>query len=357
MDGSGPGDRTPAGGSRPPAVAALAARAREADGTPATAAAHRDVSRRALLGRAGAAVGVLAVGVAGLAVADADGADTGDPLFARELGPSGPLVAFLPGIGATTRYWELVVAPLADRARLLLVDLLGFGRSPKPWTTYSVERHVAELHRILAPAAAREPLTLVGHSLGARLAVAYAARYPEHVAQLVLVSMPYFGGGEKARRFLREKGATGWLWTHMIPFALACLLGRWLLGWAAPLLARDLPRPVAEDLNEMTWRSSTSTMWEVIYRHDLAADVARVPARIPLLCLHGDADESAPLGRMRTLQALHPDCVIRVHPGADHQLPLRHPEWVREQIASVVEGAGARAPARRSPTSPGHAPS
>ena len=292
------------------------------------------VSRRVLLKRVAASVGTLVAGVAGMAVADADRPDTGCPLFVRELGASGPHLAFLPGIGATTRYWELVVGPMADRARLLLVDLLGFGRSPKPWTTYSVERHVAELHRVLAPAAARGPLTLVGHSLGARLAVAYAAKHPEHVERLVLVSMPFFGGGERAKRYLRQRGVTGWLWTHMIPFALACLLGRRLLGWAAPLLARDVPRQVAEDLNQMTWRSSTSTMWEVIYGHDLGADVARVPAHIPLLYLHGDEDESAPLDRMRELQPLHPNCEIRVYPGADHQLPLRHPPWIRQQIAA-----------------------
>jgi pimeloyl-ACP methyl ester carboxylesterase len=306
------------------------------DSVPPTARGRR-ISRRTLVKRVAATVGALAAVVAGTAVADADRADDGRPLFTRVLGTAGPVVAFLPGIGATTRYWELVVGPLADRARLLLVDLLGFGRSPKPWTTYSVDRHVAELHRALAPAFRDGPLTLVGHSLGARLAVAYAARYPEHVSRLVLVSMPYFGGEERAKAFVRGKGADGWLWTHMIPFALACLLGRRLLGWAAPLMARDVPRAVAEDLNQMTWRSSTSTMWEVIYRHDLAADVVRLPSSMPMLCLHGDADESAPLDRMRELQILHPNCVIRVYPGADHQLPLHHSPWVRAQIASVLE--------------------
>jgi pimeloyl-ACP methyl ester carboxylesterase len=123
----------------------------------------------------------------------------------------------------------------------------------------------------------------------------------------------------------------------MVPFALACLLGPRLLGWAAPLVVREVPRPVAEALNDMTWRSSTSTMWKVIYRHDLAADVARVPERVPFLCLHGDEDESAPLEPMRGLEPLHPDCVIRVYPGADHQLPLRHPSWVRAQIAAAIQ--------------------
>lgn len=309
---------------------------RRPDARRARRARHGGTTRRGAIARIAAGVGFGAAGLAALAVADADrGGDAGRPLFTRELGSAGPTVAFLPGMGATSRYWEWVVAPLADRARLVLVDLLGFGRSPKPWTTYSVERHLTELHRVLG---GRGPLTLVGHSLGARLAVAYAARYPAEVERLVLVSMPYFGGGEKAKRYLRDKGATGWLWTHMVPFALACLLGRRLLGWAAPLLVRDVPRPVAEDLNDMTWRSSTSTMWEVIYRHDLAADVARVPAAIPFLCLHGDEDESAPLRRMRELVPLHPNCVVEVLPGADHQLPLRHPAWVRDRIAEAARG-------------------
>ena len=110
---------------------------------------------------------------------------------------------------------------------------------------------------MLAPRAVGGPVTLVGHSLGARLAVAYAARYPRDVARLVLVSLPYFGDEEQAKQFIRSRHSSGWLWTHMIPFALSCLLGRRLLGWASPLLAGVVPRAVAEDLNQMTWRSSS----------------------------------------------------------------------------------------------------
>jgi len=73
----------------------------------------------------------------------------GPLLYHKELGTSGPLLVFLPGVGGTTRYWENRVVPLAENHRLMLVDLLGYGRSPKPWTRYTVERHVAELHRVL----------------------------------------------------------------------------------------------------------------------------------------------------------------------------------------------------------------
>lgn len=297
---------------------------------------HIPLTRRTLLKRVALGVSALVGSIAALAVVDADRAETDQPLFTHALGASGPQLVFLPGIGATTRYWELVVGVLAIRVRLLLVDLLGFGRSPKPWTTYTVDRHIAELHRVLAPIGTNRPFTLVAHSLGARLAVTYAARYPHDVERLVLVSLPYFGGEEQAKHFIRSRHSSGWLWTHMIPFALACLLGRRLLGWAAPLIARDVPRAVAEDVNQMTWRSSTSTMWEVIYRHDLTADIAVLPATLPLLCLHGDRDESAPLDRVLELRAKHPNCEIRVYPGADHQLPLQQPQWVRDQLMSVV---------------------
>lgn len=295
------------------------------------------VSRRVLLRRTAIAASGLFAATAALAVADADRGDEGQrPLFSTLDGNGELTLVFLPGIGATTRFWKYVLTTGGGPAlagRHLLVDLLGFGRSPKPWATYNVERHVAELRRVLAH---EGRITLVGHSIGARLAIAYAARYPEQVERLVLVSLPYFGDAEQAKRFFRDKGANGWIWTHLIPMALMCLFSRRLFGWTFPFLVTSVPHVVAEDLTQMTWRSSTSTIWEVIYGHDLAADVRRIPADVAFLCLHGDRDESAPLDRMRELQAMHPTCVIRVQPGANHQLPLFHQAWVRAQIASAA---------------------
>ncbi len=285
-------------------------------------------------------MGVVVVGGSAVAVSEGDdGADARRPLFTESLQTTppaaGPTIVFLPGLGATTRFWKTRVLALTASARLLLVDLLGFGRSPKPWTEYSVDRHVAALHQVLQPVAATGPLVLVGHSLGARLAVTYAARYPNEIAQLVLVSMPYFVNAERAKGYFGRRGAEGWIMTHMIPAAIACLVSRRLLGWALPSLIRDVPREVAEDLNQMTWRSSTSTLWEVIYDYDLTPDLVAVEGRIPMLCLHGDRDESAPLGPIRQLVSSHRDCTLRVYAGATHGLPLEQPDWVRAQIAGV----------------------
>lgn len=299
------------------------------------------LSRRALLRRVAAGAGALAAAGVALAVSEGDrGADAARPLFTDTMGAADPTVVLLPGLGATTRFWGPRVAPLAARARLVLVDLLGFGRSPKPWTTYTVDRHVAALHGVLGPLAeARGPLTLVGHSLGARLAATYAARYPGAVRRLVLVSLPYFGGAERAKGYFRRRGAEGWVMTHMLPAAVVCLLSRRLLGWALPSLLPDLPREVAEDLTQMTWRSSTSTLWEAIYEYDLGPDLERVAGRVPMLCLHGDRDERAPLGPVLALARAHPGCEVRVRAGAGHLLPLADPAWVRAAVASVLPRA------------------
>lgn len=113
----------------------------------------------------------------------------GDTLHVEVLGQRGPTVVFLPGAGGTTRYWASRVASLAVTSRLVLIDLLGFGRSPKPWTTYSIERHVRELHRVLAD---RGPVTLIGDAVGVIAAVAYAARYIQPIDALVLPDLPNF---------------------------------------------------------------------------------------------------------------------------------------------------------------------
>ncbi len=308
-----------------------------ADAAPIAVPDDPRVCRRAFLhaaaGRAAAGVGLAAGGVAGLAAVDVYAAPHEGPLHTEQLGAAGPRVAFLPGLGATTRYWRPVAARVAAGARCTLVDLLGFGRSPKPPATYSVARHVAALHAALG---ALGPLTLVGHSLGARLAVAYAATHPAHVERLVLVGLPYFPGAAAARAHVAAHGAGGWLWAHPATFALACLLGRRLAGWALPLAAGDLPREVVDDLRRMTWRSSSSTAQEVLYRYDPAADLARVPRRTAVVCLHGGRDATAPLGGLRALCARRPGCEVRVLADADHHLPVRAAPWVGAELRRAL---------------------
>jgi len=60
-----------------------------------------------------------------------------------------PRLVFIPGLSGTTRYWEGRLGALEKNYRILLVDPLGFGDSPKPWSRYTVDRHVDALYQTL----------------------------------------------------------------------------------------------------------------------------------------------------------------------------------------------------------------
>src|SRR3989442_285573 len=82
---------------------------------------------------------------------------------------------------------------LAPRHRLVAYDLRGRGDSDKPASGYSLATHGDDLRGLLDHLGL-ERATLMGHSLGAHIAVRFAARHPERVARLVL-----FDGGLDVR--------------------------------------------------------------------------------------------------------------------------------------------------------------
>jgi pimeloyl-ACP methyl ester carboxylesterase len=255
-------------------------------------------------------------------------------LYTETHGQGKETVVFIPGLGGTTRYWRARLGSFENRYRVVLVDLLGFGQSPKLWMRYSVEHHVDALHEALADLG---PISIVGHSLGALLTVAYAAQYPEQIRSIALLGMPYFGSQRRAYEYMRHgpvKG--GYLYTNVALTMTACILTRRVLGRLLPYLLRHVPREVAEDLVKHTWRSSTSSLWEVVYRYDAAEDLKRLPAHIEVLCIHGERDAIAPVAAIEQLVAAQPQWRLRVFPGVDHHPFLRNPDGCLALVGELV---------------------
>jgi proline iminopeptidase len=112
-----------------------------------------------------------------------------DPqLYVREFGEgSRPVVMLHGGWGAEHSGLIDAVKTLGDRYRFIFYDQRGSLRSPSPDALITFDRHIDDLER-LRQELRLEKLTIVGHSMGAVLASAYASKYPQHVAQLVLLS-------------------------------------------------------------------------------------------------------------------------------------------------------------------------
>ena len=107
-------------------------------------------------------------------------------LAARTIGDAGPPVVFVHGLFGQGKNWTTVAKGLADRHRVTLLDLPNHGHSP--WTDrvdyVDMARLVAdELEQL------NEPATLVGHSMGGKVAMQLALRRPELLRALVVVDV------------------------------------------------------------------------------------------------------------------------------------------------------------------------
>jgi pimeloyl-ACP methyl ester carboxylesterase len=110
-------------------------------------------------------------------------------LHVRDSGPrDAPAVILLHGFGASLHTWEPWAKALATQFRVIRFDLPGFGLTgADPTGTYSDARSVEILSALMDKLALKRA-SLVGHSMGGRLAWTFAAAAPERIEKLVLVA-------------------------------------------------------------------------------------------------------------------------------------------------------------------------
>lgn len=115
-------------------------------------------------------------------------------------------VLLLHGIGNSWKTWEKVADKLPGDVRVVAVDLLGFGTSPKPsWKTYHTRDQADSLITTLLRKGLFGPVIIVGHSLGSLVGVEMARRYPVTVRALLLCSPPFYRQAIDSKRPNPEK--------------------------------------------------------------------------------------------------------------------------------------------------------
>lgn len=108
----------------------------------------------------------------------------------QRLGDGDPIVLLHSfGPGHDSEEWRAVAEYLAQKFKVIIPDLLGWGRSDKPRITYDGELYIGQVFDFLEDVV-REPCTLVAAGLPAAYAIQAAADHPELVKALALVG-PY----------------------------------------------------------------------------------------------------------------------------------------------------------------------
>lgn len=108
------------------------------------------------------------------------------PLHTLATGDSGPRIAYLHGLFGQGRNWMQIAKGVGGRA--LLVDLPDHGRSPHS-DEFSYEAYADQVAATLEQIGGEDRWTLVGHSLGGKVAMMVALQHPSLIERLAIVDI------------------------------------------------------------------------------------------------------------------------------------------------------------------------
>ena len=243
----------------------------------------------------------------------------------EERGAGEPLV-LVHGGAVDSRFFEHNIDALAERFRVLAIDLWGHGRTADregPFTLESFATDVIELiERVIG-----EPAHLLGHSIGAEVVLAVAGRRPDLVRRLVNIS----GGLNQASDITPVAD-------EQVEQAVAFLGATY--GAVSPDGQDHFPVVVRKDF-ELSAGGPAFT----------ADDVAAITART--LVMAAD-DDLVPVERFADLYRAIPDAELSIVPGTSHFLLQEKPETCNAIILDFLtsEPVAVVAPIRRAPASP-----
>ncbi|MFO7547393.1 MAG: alpha/beta hydrolase [Acidimicrobiia bacterium] len=262
-------------------------------------------------------------------------------LSVADFGGAGPAMLLLHGLGGSWTNWLAVAPTLAGEARVMAVDLPGFGSSP-PGRDFRIATHVRAVLELL-DTLRWDRVVLVGNSMGGLVAEMVAAAAPARVDDLVLVG-PASPPPRDVRRV--DLSMTGRLVSAALPVIGPALLGRRIRGVTPreqllatlemmPADIASIPPDVLEVGVEQT-RRRRSMPWALHATSESGRDIARLfvrrdrfdamirSIRCGALVVVGTADKVVAPDGVRRVAALRSDWDLVELEGVGHVPMLDH---------------------------------
>jgi len=211
-------------------------------------------------------------------------------LLSYEQGGAGPDLVILHGWGRSGAEWRDVAARYASTHRVTVLDLPGFGGSEISYEAYDIYSYAEVVGHALGKLGVSQ-CTMLGHSLGGRIATILASRYPDFVTDLILVDS---AGVERKPLSVRIK---------RVFVTIGKMLGLHFI----------LPKKLRESLASADYRNASPTMKKT-FANIIDADLTHLFPTIksPTLIIWGNKDKVLPVRYTKIYRKLIPDCTVRI---------------------------------------------
>lgn len=264
-------------------------------------------------------------------------------LFTYQLGSAPQLTLLLVhGLGDEADSWRHVLRPLSTDARVVAIDLPGFGRSAKPDIAYTLPFYSRTIQSLVKLLGLRE-VVLVGSSMGAAICQSLALERPDWLKGLVLVDGALLSAGQRLSLNLLLfliPGLGEWMYTRLRKDPQAAY--QTLRPYYANL--ERLPQPDRDFLyrrvNQRVWDDAQRRAYFSALR-SLAAYISGQQKglaerlrqlQLPTMALWGAQDQIIPPAAGQALVQAQPSARLVVFPNSGH---LPHQECPREFVESV----------------------
>lgn len=240
-----------------------------------------------------------------------------------------PTIVFLHGIGNNAHTWDSLIESLPDDNRYIAVDLLGFGQSPKPeWEVYDASSHARALARTLRRKDIKGPLIVVGHSLGAFVAIQYAKKHPKKVNRLILCSPPFYQPPprRKAKIVPRDE-----LYRKLYQY-MRKNSGKLLLP--AKLYSQYMSLNKGRDINEKTMPAFVKSLEASIENQSSYQEIQRI--RIITDIIYGQFDILLVKKNLQTIRAKNKDYVKLKSVAAGHDIMGLYGSYLSKYLKKLL---------------------
>jgi pimeloyl-ACP methyl ester carboxylesterase len=256
-------------------------------------------------------------------------------LAIEESGQGEPLV-LIHGLATTRQIWGMVAPSLARTRRVVTLDVPGFGESAPVGAGFELEAVADRIARGLAARGIRAPFDLVGHSLGAGVALTLAAARPRSVRRLVLVAPAGLAEIRPPGSIVLAAAADRLLAARRRVAPLAEL--RWgrrmLLALAAADGASIAPMQARLMIDASAGAQRTSAALAAITRANLSPLLRRTA--VPLGVIWGTEDRTIRARKVALVRDARPDARVVMIERAGHVPMVERPEEFTAALVGLL---------------------